>query len=365
MPDFPPTTGGAEGKRPAVSISVIIPVFNAEFWLERSLASVRAQTFPDLEIIVVDDGSTDAGPDICARHAGEDARVRLLRQGNLGPSGARNAGLDAAAGRHIMFVDADDFVEPDMMETLFRGVSAGGCRWALSACRQWPPPGSGAEPLTIRLGLDGVRPAREALMGFARRDVKAMTLFASSWNKIYHAGIIRRHGIRFGAACPGTSIPVYPQEDFFFNLAYMEHVGDTLFIDRPLYNYQHHAGNLNAVRKYRPHAFELHREVYGAIRRTIWDACSVEERRNFNRHYIDKTLIIMAMLCRDNPIFGRRELLAAIRDILADPGVRAALAGCAGAGSQDNRRLELMRDGAVRALYRLSRRQGNQLYGPA
>lgn len=343
-------------------VSVIIPVFNAEPWLERCLAGVRGQTFPDLEILLVDDGSTDGGPAICRRHAEADARIRLIRQDNRGPSAARNTGLDAATRPYLLFTDADDWPEPAMVATLLEGMRDTGCRWAVSACRQTPPPESGADPQIIPLGVDGVLPVREALMGFARRDVKVMTSFASLWNKLFVADIIRRHRIRFGATCPGTAIPVYPQEDFFFNRAYMEHVDDALFVDLPLYNYQTHATNHNAVRKYRPHAFELHQEVYGAVRRIIMDACLEEERRNFNRHYIDKTLIIMGILCRDNAVLDRRALLMKIRDIIADPVVRDSLADCADTGSQDNSLVEALRAGAVRGLYRWARRRGNETY---
>ena len=102
-------------------ISVIVPVYNAERWLRRCLDSVCAQTFRDLDIILVDDGSTDGSGRICDEYAEKDSRVRCLHTENRGLSAARNRGIEEAAARrspYIAFVDSDDWIEPDMYEWL-------------------------------------------------------------------------------------------------------------------------------------------------------------------------------------------------------------------------------------------------------
>lgn len=91
-------------------ISVIIPVYNAEKYLEKCLDSVLGQTLSPIEVICVDDGSTDASPEILARYAAEHENLRILRQENSGPSVARNAALDVATGEYILFVDSDDYL---------------------------------------------------------------------------------------------------------------------------------------------------------------------------------------------------------------------------------------------------------------
>ena len=103
-------------------ISVIVPIYNAEKYLERCVKSLIAQTFHDIEILLIDDGSTDASSILCARLKKEDSRIRILHKPNGGLSSARNAGLLAASGAFIGFVDADDFVEPDMYETLVKNA---------------------------------------------------------------------------------------------------------------------------------------------------------------------------------------------------------------------------------------------------
>lgn len=92
----------------AVLVSVVIPAFNAAATIGETLCSVRAQSFSNLEIIVVDDGSTDATADVAGRHAAVDARVRVIRQANAGVAAARNTGWMASTGEMIAFVDADD-----------------------------------------------------------------------------------------------------------------------------------------------------------------------------------------------------------------------------------------------------------------
>lgn len=99
-------------------LSVIMPVYQAEKYLETSIESVLNQTLRDLELLLVDDGSTDRSPAICDAYAQKDPRVRVIHQKNSGVAGARNAGLDAACGEWIMWLDSDDILHPAIAETL-------------------------------------------------------------------------------------------------------------------------------------------------------------------------------------------------------------------------------------------------------
>ena len=93
-------------------ISVIIPVYNVEAYLPRCLDSVIQNTYRNLEIICVDDGSTDGSPEILRDYAQRDARITVITKENGGVSSARNAGLDRATGEFVAFIDSDDFVHP-------------------------------------------------------------------------------------------------------------------------------------------------------------------------------------------------------------------------------------------------------------
>ena len=103
-------------------ISVIVPVYNVEAYLERCLDSLLEQTYSCLELILVDDGSQDASGEICDAYAAKDSRVRVIHKKNGGLSDARNAGLDQAHGQYVTFVDSDDYVAPSYVEFLYRQV---------------------------------------------------------------------------------------------------------------------------------------------------------------------------------------------------------------------------------------------------
>ncbi len=100
-------------------ISIIIPVYNVKPYLERCLCSVISQTYSDLEIIVIDDGSNDGSAEICDDFMRQDPRITVIHQENAGLSSARNRGLDIANGEWIAFLDSDDWIEPDMLQTLY------------------------------------------------------------------------------------------------------------------------------------------------------------------------------------------------------------------------------------------------------
>ncbi|MCM1286184.1 MAG: glycosyltransferase [Acetobacter sp.] len=100
-------------------ISVIIPVYNVEMFLDRCIDSVINQTYDNLEIILVDDGSTDHSPVLCDNWSKKDSRIKVIHKKNGGLSDARNCGLDCSSGNYVVFIDSDDYVKSDMIETLF------------------------------------------------------------------------------------------------------------------------------------------------------------------------------------------------------------------------------------------------------
>lgn len=114
-----------------MKISIIIPVYNTSQFLELCVESVLEQTFPDFEAVLVDDGSTDGSGRLCDELAGKDARIVVLHKDNGGLSSARNAGLDAARGEYVTFLDSDDMVSPDYLEDLFRVIEQNGAQIAM------------------------------------------------------------------------------------------------------------------------------------------------------------------------------------------------------------------------------------------
>lgn len=105
-------------------ISIIIPVYNSEKYIERCINSILAQTFSDYEIIIINDGSNDQSGEICENYALKNERIKVLHQKNQGQAAARNKALNIANGEYIAFVDSDDYVHPQMLETLYTNIKA-------------------------------------------------------------------------------------------------------------------------------------------------------------------------------------------------------------------------------------------------
>lgn len=128
-------------------VSIIIPVYNVQDYLARCVDSVLTQTYTDLEIILVDDGSIDISGDICDEYALLDARVRVIHKENGGLSDARNAGLDVARGNYVAFIDADDYVHPSFVELLLKTINETGAQIAVST---WQELKDGDKPRKVK-----------------------------------------------------------------------------------------------------------------------------------------------------------------------------------------------------------------------
>ena len=111
-------------------ISVIVPVYNVEPYLPRCIDSILAQTYSNLEVILVDDGAKDASGAICDDYAGKESRIKVIHKENGGLSSARNAGIDIARGEYLAFVDSDDWIEPDAYEYMLEQMLQSGAKLA-------------------------------------------------------------------------------------------------------------------------------------------------------------------------------------------------------------------------------------------
>ncbi len=123
-------------------ISIIIPVYNVEKYLDNGIRHVLNQTYRNLEVILVDDGSTDGSGQICDRYAKEDGRIRVIHKKNGGSSSARNCGLEAASGEYVGFLDADDYADETMYEVLYHTMAETGCMIAQVMSRDFDERGN-------------------------------------------------------------------------------------------------------------------------------------------------------------------------------------------------------------------------------
>lgn len=117
-------------------VSVIVPVYNVEKYIKKCLNSIINQTYKNLEIILVDDGSPDNCPQICDEYAKKDSRIKVIHKANGGLSDARNAGVAASTGEYIGFVDSDDYIEPNMYERLYELINENNADISLCAVQK-------------------------------------------------------------------------------------------------------------------------------------------------------------------------------------------------------------------------------------
>lgn len=182
-------------------ISVIVPVYNVEPYLEEAIESVMHQSYTDLEIILVDDGSTDGSGEICDRYQKKDSRIKVIHQENRGLSAARNAGLDICRGGQIAFLDSDDAFCKDMLQKMSDAMLKTGadiveCNFALYEGVQHMDPqklGGKKKYIAPKMDRTGLYKKREAFL--MQLDGKIAT---SAWNKLYHRRIWDRIRFREG-----------------------------------------------------------------------------------------------------------------------------------------------------------------------
>ena len=187
------------------TISIIVPVYKTERFLNACIASILAQTFTDFELILVDDGSPDSCPALCDAAAAKDSRIRVIHQKNRGLSGARNAGLDAAEGEWIAFVDSDDTITPDFCAKLYHAAQETGAQMAVCNYRQVD------EALTpIREQYLHVR--REVLTPEQALEHSTLLPYMVVWNKLYHRSIFAQLRFAEGKLNEDTLLIAYAYE---------------------------------------------------------------------------------------------------------------------------------------------------------
>lgn len=178
------------------AVSVIIPVYNAERYLRQCLDSVREQTLTDIEIICVDDGSSDASPEILEEYAQKDGRFVILTQENAGAGAARNQGLDAARGRHLSFLDADDFFEPDMLELAVKKAESDRADFVVFQSDQYFTDEDRFKEVEWTLRVQEIPPYTP----FNHRvmtDNVFKVFVGWAWDKLYSRQFVLEHNLRF------------------------------------------------------------------------------------------------------------------------------------------------------------------------
>lgn len=177
-------------------VSVIIPCYNAEKYLSQCVDSIRNQTLKQIEIICVDDGSTDATLEILRSYQTQDSRIRLIQQKNAGAGAARNAGMECASGEYLSFLDADDFFEPDMLEKAVEAAEKWQADYVVFRSDRYYTAEDRYEAIPWSLRSCDLPP----YMPFSYRqltDNVFLTFVGWAWDKVFRRSFVEQHRLRF------------------------------------------------------------------------------------------------------------------------------------------------------------------------
>ena len=226
-------------------VSVIVPIYKVEAYLEKCIKSIQNQTYTDLEIILVDDGSPDGCGAICDRYAEEDARIKVIHKENGGLSDARNKGLDIAVGEYILFVDSDDYIHPQMVEILLHHLKKTEADIAVCSFSQVEVKEEVVFPQYHTAGLIEYEEADAQIEIFdgvaVMNNLQYKNLLTVvAWNKLYKAELFEK--LRY----PKNRL----QEDEFFVHHILHLCKKTVYITKELYYYVQRSGSIMGEIKY-------------------------------------------------------------------------------------------------------------------
>ena len=216
------STGGIILKN---SVSIIVPVYNVGRYIDKCLQSILSQTYKNIEIIIVNDGSKDDSGEIIAKYASDD-RIVYIEQDNAGVSAARNRGIQAATGEYLGFVDSDDYIEPEMYEKLLDALLSADADMAV--CNYNLIYDDHAEKQYSKMRGETVKIYND-VYGYFCKYCTCPKPNNYIWTKLYKTGIVKKSGVRFENFKLG--------DDTLFYFKLLPHIRKAVFIDDGLYNY--------------------------------------------------------------------------------------------------------------------------------
>lgn len=302
-------------------ISVIVPVYNAEKYLDRCMKSIYDQTFTDYEIILVNDGSTDNSDEICRRYRDQDDRVTYIKKENEGAGSARNRGIEAARGEYLAFPDVDDWFEPEMYAELYELAKSGGYDIAFSGANYYSQD-SGTELVYSRtvnckaVSYKSQKECRENVMTF----FPTSTIFDVPWNKLYKRSIAIEKNVRFSDTrrC----------QDAMFNIDFYNYITSAVSIDKAYYNYiENTAATTN--RKFPINYIDINIEYFDKLHGILqsWGVYTGDIKLHYDTSFVIAVYGTLEMF--ENPVWNldKEQQKKYVMDILTREDVQERLVG--------------------------------------
>lgn len=242
-------------------ISIIVPIYNMSKYLDRCMESLLKQTYTNIEIIMVDDGSPDDCGSKCDDYASRDRRIKVIHKQNAGLGMARNSGLDIANGKYVAFIDSDDYVDIEMIEKLYhrlQNTKADTC-----FCRYYNVT---AEKMNIlapeiykknNYQQDEIKEILLGMIGSLPEEPGDVEIGMSVWKGLYSLDIINKSKIRF------QSERKYISEDIIFHIEYLQKAQKVVVEETPNYYYCDNGGSL--TKSYKANRFEMEKILFQKV----------------------------------------------------------------------------------------------------
>ena len=206
-------------------ISVIVPIYNVEKYLDRCIESIVNQTYKNLEIILVDDGSSDNCPKMCDKWAKKDNRIKVIHKENRGVSSARNTGINNVNGNYIVFVDSDDFLEDNALYLMTKRIN----NYDILICSNYNITNNKKNKNLFSDKEIGIYNLNSLIQHFFN-NYNSFVLNVP-WNKLYKTNIIKKYNLKFKE-------DIELGEDFMFNIDYFMYCNNILITNDIIYNYR-------------------------------------------------------------------------------------------------------------------------------
>lgn len=296
-------------------VSVVVPIYNVEKYLDRCVSSIVNQTYRNLEVILVDDGSPDNCPQLCDEWQKRDPRIKVIHKKNAGLGMARNTGIDNATGEYICFFDSDDHIALDTIEACVTAARKYNAELVIFGHDDVTPEGR-----LLRTHIP--TPPKQLFCGEEVRNVLLPKSICSNqqmgenwniehcaWNKLYSMSLIRKTGWRFASEREIIS------EDFYSLTVFYGHLNRVYVLDKAFYHYTVNQSSLS--RSYRADRFQRIRDFYNAMR-SLGEEMSLSEVLDQPIKIITFGFCLgaMKMLVASNQSFRKR--FAELRKIIGD-----------------------------------------------
>lgn len=299
----------------APKLSIIVPVYNAERFIERCMDSIYAQTFEDYEVILVDDGSTDNSLQICRKYADKDSRIKVKTKKNGGAGSARNLGISEARGEYIAFPDVDDWFEASMYEELYQLAKAENFDVVFSGVNYYKQTKGDVEYFRSENIESHSYITKEECRKHIMDFFPTTTIFDVPWNKLYKRKVIIENNIRFS--------DLRRCQDAMFNVDFFNCIDSACSIEKAYYNYMLNTTS-DIQRKFSKNYIDICISYYTHLIEVLklWGVYSDNVRQHYDTSFV---ISIFATACMyDNPRWNlnRKERKQYIDDILNRQEVR-------------------------------------------